>query len=120
VVRIIKKNAADIINVRLSKVGGLHNAKKAVAIAEAAGVPCLVGAMLELGLGTAAKLHLAASSRNVRYASEFSSLYYARDLLTEPPMNIENGFLKVPQGPGLGVELDERKLELYATKRINK
>lgn len=62
VMKVIERDAADIINIKLMKVGGLSNAKKIATVAEAAGLPCLLGSMIELSIGTAAGVHFACST----------------------------------------------------------
>ena len=56
-----------------------------MALAEAAGIQCLLGSTVELGIGTAAQLHLAASSAPVTYPSDLiGPAMYVDDYLTEP------------------------------------
>jgi len=110
--RLVEKKAVDIINIKVSRVGGIFNAEKINAIAESAGVACMIGAMLELELGTAASAHLAASKMNVRYPCELvGPLWYEEDYwITKEGFKVEDGFYTVPEKAGLGLELDEAKL----------
>lgn len=115
--QIVRHEAADVLNIKLSKVGGLYNAKKIAAIAEAAGLRCVLGTAFGLGLEIAAKLHLAASTMTVIDAVEFTELGLHRNLLAAPhdtllALPLSDGCLPVPNGPGLGVTLDEEEVKL--------
>lgn len=103
---VIKRGAADIVNVYVSESGGLFNASRTFSICEAAGIPCMIGSMPEFGLGTAACIHLGVAMTNLGLDSDACGvLYHAEDLLAEP-LRIEGGFAYPPAGPGLGVELN--------------
>lgn len=123
---LVGAHAADSISIYLAKAGGLARARMVATIAEAAGLPCDVNGSLELGIANAANLHVAAASPAVTLASVVSitapsghattrvaGRYYADDLVHEP-FGYHNGHLLVPDGPGLGVEVDEAKLEHYS------
>jgi L-alanine-DL-glutamate epimerase-like enolase superfamily enzyme len=112
---IARLGAADVVNVKLGKAGGLHNARKIIAIAQGAGLGCVLGTAFGLGLEGAAKLHLAASSVAVTGAVEFTEIVLHPNLLLPPDdarlaLPLENGCLPVPTGPGLGVSIDEGRL----------
>jgi L-alanine-DL-glutamate epimerase-like enolase superfamily enzyme len=67
---------------------------------------CIVGSQAELGIGTAAAVHLGVAVPNLPYPCEtFGPLRYERDVVAAGP-RIEGGLLIPPDGPGLGVELD--------------
>jgi len=118
VMNIIRQGAADVINIKVAKAGGLYNAKKIAALAEAAGLDCVLGTAFGLGPKIAAKLHLAASTRNIMDAVEFTEIIL-HDNLAAPPFDqllmppLEDGYLPVPAGPGLGVQLDETKVQRF-------
>ena len=69
----IRLNAADLINIKLAKSGGLFGAAAIDATAAAAGVPCMVGCNAETRLGTAASAHFIAAHENVHYGDIDSS-----------------------------------------------
>jgi muconate cycloisomerase len=111
-----RAGAADILSVYVGKGGGIGPARKIAAVAEAAGLTCTVGSNLELGVASAAMAHLATSTPGVG-AEDFpcdilGPLAYADDVLTEP-IEVKDGAVRAPDGPGLGVELDEAKLARY-------
>lgn len=113
VMAVVKDNAADIINIKLGRPGGYDGALKMQAVAEAAGLPVTVGTMMELGIGTAAAAHLAAACKNLAYTSDFTGPTLLRDDILTEPVHFEDSHVCVPQGPGLGVEIDEEKLSRY-------
>jgi len=125
ILEIAQLGAADVISLYTTKPGGLLPAKKAAAVAEAAGFPCNVNGSAETGVGNAANLHLAASTACVtencvipittltgREQTKVAGVFYTDDLLTEP-FTYRDGALVVPDGPGLGIELDEEKVAHY-------
>lgn len=114
--RLVKERAADIFSLKIHKSGGLKNTIKIAGIAEAAGISCFGGTSLESSIGTAACLHAYGSIRNLDYGSElFGPDWLADDLVLEP-LVIKDGFIHVPDKPGLGVELDEEKVSTYRRK----
>ena len=125
VIEIIKKKAADMISIYTTKPGGMFKAKKVAAVAEAAGLKCNVNGSVETGVGNAANIHLAASTGVVTYdcvvpvstpkgkgKSGIAGIYYQDDIITEP-FEYSDGDVIVSSKPGLGVEIDEDKLEHY-------
>jgi len=109
---IIRHEAADVLNIKLGKAGGFTQAKKIAALAEAAGLKCVLGTAFGLGLEIAAKAHLFAALEIVTDAVEFTELSLHGNLLKPPwdsrfALPLEDGCLPVPDGPGLGVEVAE-------------
>ena len=88
------------------------------AMAEAAGLECVIGTAWGLGVKVAAKLHLAAATRSLRHGVEFTELML-HDLLLAGPQAadlappLSDGYLNVPLAPGLGVTLDEAKIRTH-------
>jgi len=116
-VNIVKREAADILNLKVGKVGGLNLSRKVAAFAEAADVPCMVGSMLELWVGTAAGVHFAAATRNVSFECELvGPMYYTYDVVKEG-LRVDEGAIEVPDKPGLGLEIDEEKLRAVTTPK---
>src|SRR5258708_26162336 len=108
-----RAGAGDILSIYVGKGGGIGPARKIAAVAEAAGLTCTVGSNLELGVASAAMAHLATATTGVG-AEEFpcdilGPLAYEHDLLAEP-IELRDGAVRVPVGPGLGVALDEGML----------
>lgn len=98
---------------KIAKAGGPAQALKLAHIAQAAGVALYGGTMLEGTLGTVASLH-AWSTVNLQWGTEmFGPLLLKDDVVTQP-LSFSDGQVTLPQGPGLGVEIDEEKLRYYA------
>jgi len=124
VLEIARKKAADIISIYTTKPGGLFKAKKVAAVAEAEGLRCNVNGSVETGVGNAANIHLAASTAVASLAcvvpvstpagqgKGIAGIYYSDDLITEP-FDYEDGCVVVSDKPGLGIEVDDQKLEHY-------
>ncbi len=112
-IRIIKADAADIVKVKIMKQGGFLNTRRMIATAEAAGIRCVVGHGFGLGINTMAEIMLAATSSNVIDGLEcVGPLKTADDIVTRK-LDLSSGSIPLPGGPGLGVTLDEAKLEKY-------
>ncbi|MGA8753345.1 mandelate racemase/muconate lactonizing enzyme family protein [Candidatus Deferrimicrobium sp.] len=112
--QVVKCEAADIVSIKIMKPGGIVRSKKLAAICEAAGIPCYAGAMWESGIGIAASLHFACSTPIVRYGSDFYICnFLMTDDLIRTPLQVENGDILVPHGPGLGIEVDWEAVERY-------
>jgi L-alanine-DL-glutamate epimerase-like enolase superfamily enzyme len=108
--RVIDARAADIINVYVSEAGGLREAARIFAMAEVAGIACTIGSMPELGIGTAAQMHLAAAMPELLGPADVCGVLYNAESLILESLPIEDGLAGVPAGPGLGVTLDEARL----------
>ena len=112
-IRIIRMDAADIVKVKVMKQGGFLNTRRMIATAEAAGIRCVVGHGFGLGINTMAEVMLAATSKNVIDGLEcVGPLKTADDIVTQK-MDLDSGSIALPGGPGLGVTLDEAKLQRY-------
>jgi L-alanine-DL-glutamate epimerase-like enolase superfamily enzyme len=104
---LIRLGAVGMFHVKLVKAGGLHRARQLLALAEAARVPCLMGQMNEGMLATVAAAHLTLAA-----GPKYAELYGTDGIVDDPtPGHVhEDGRVVVPDGPGLGVTPDERKL----------
>jgi len=110
-----RAGAADMFSIYVGK-SGLTAARKIAAVAEAAGLICTIGSNMELGVATAAMIHLAVSTPAIDAETIpcdiLSHLFYDTNLLTQP-LPVSGAEARAPQGPGLGVELDEASLKRY-------
>jgi muconate cycloisomerase len=84
-----------------------------LATAEAAGLPVVIGHGFGLDPSTIAEVMLAASSRNVLPGLECVGPLKVVDTVATTRLDISSGSLALPPGPGVGVSLDESKLERY-------
>ncbi len=111
--RIVALRAADLVNIKLMKTGGLMNAIRVNAIAEAAGIGAQVGTMVESSIASAAGLHLAMAVSNIRTVEMGGPL-----MITEEIGNLRTCYhrdtITLPDGPGLGVEIDEAAVKRFS------
>ncbi|MGP4082708.1 muconate/chloromuconate family cycloisomerase [Pseudalkalibacillus sp. R45] len=114
--RLAKEKASDIFSLKIHKFGGMKNTVKIAGIAEAAGIPCFGGTSLESSIGTAACLHAYGSIPNLNYGCELFGPDWLADDPVREPLSIKDGFIHVPDRPGLGIELDEEKVSKYRRK----
>ncbi|MBB0969160.1 chloromuconate cycloisomerase [Dietzia aerolata] len=113
---VVRRDAAGVIAVKTTKLGGLTRSKEVVAIARAAGVACHAATSLEGPIGTAASLHLACAEPGFNYGSElFGPLLMAESYVTEP-IRYESGRVFLPEGPGTGLELDHDAVERFTRR----
>jgi L-alanine-DL-glutamate epimerase-like enolase superfamily enzyme len=102
--KLVKLEIADIINIKLMKIGGITNAIKANALAELADVPVMVGCMNESMAAMSAGVHFACAFRNVEYADLDSALDFINDVAKGGARYAE-GYVIPSEKPGLGVEV---------------
>lgn len=107
---LIRADACDVFVVYPSEAGGLTRARQIAALADAAGKWCVIGSWAELGVATAANLHLAGSSESFPFAIDTHYPLQKEDVLAEH-LDMERGVADVPSGAGLGVELDPEALD---------
>lgn len=113
---VVRAGAADIIAVYPGKNAGILGSLAIADIAAAAGPVCSMGSNLELGIATAAMLHLAVACPAIdseTYPGDLlGPLYHEADMVTEP-LRLGPEVALAPEGPGLGVELDEDQVERF-------
>jgi L-alanine-DL-glutamate epimerase-like enolase superfamily enzyme len=112
VLQILQLRAADVLLPDTYQCGGVLAVKKEADASEAAGVPCVFHCAHDLGLKTAAMLQVVASTPAFTLANDCTYYGLQDDIITSPHV-IEKGHMKVPEGPGLGVMVDEAKLAKY-------
>ena len=112
----IALGACQIVNVKAGRVGGYLEARRVHDVCAAQGVPVWCGGMLETGIGRAANLALAALP-NFTLPGDISASdrYWRRDLSTEPFVLEDDGCIRVPDGPGLGITVDQDWLDEVTT-----
>ena len=113
-VEVIRKEAADIVKVKVMKQGGIMRTLRMVHMAEAAGIRCVIGHGFGLTINTLAELHVAATCANIMDGCEsVGPLKMAGDVV-EQPLDLQRGRVPVPDGAGLGAELSTAELARWA------
>ncbi len=111
--RAVGLRAADLVNIKLMKTGGILNALKLNAIAEAAGIQAQVGTMVESSIASAAGLHAAIAMGNVRTVEMGGPLMLAGDV-GEASSWYAGDIVTVPDSPGLGIAVDLDRVRRYS------
>lgn len=127
-IQIVGSGGIQIVSIYTTKAGGLYKAMEVGAVCRAAGIICNVNGSIETGIGNLANVQLAAASPSVTLScvipistpAEFqrgqvAGIYYKDDLLVEP-MKVVDGAIVVPSGPGMGIEVDQKKIEKYRVR----
>jgi o-succinylbenzoate synthase len=112
--QLVRNRAADVINIK-SCMHGLTECKRIASYCLGSGVPCYRGSMASLGICDAADVHLVASTPNIIYpecpgANRPEELV---DTVIKERLQPVDGMIEAPGKPGLGVELDEKKLAAF-------
>lgn len=112
-IAVIKAEAADFVKFGIKQAGGILRASRMLATAEAAGLPVVIGHGFGLDPSTIAEIMVAASSKNVLPGLECVGPLKVVDTVATTRLDISKGSLPLPDGPGLGISLDDKKLEQY-------
>ncbi len=112
VIEAVKREACDWLNIG----GPLSTTHKQAAIAEGAVIPTWHGSGVGLGISEAAYAHVSAACQTMTLTSDICGESLRVDDLIQEPIVIENGHALVPEGPGLGVELDDDAVERYRVR----
>lgn len=102
----VLKTPAPLVNLKLMKTGGITGALKANAVAEARGIRAMVGCMDESRISMAAAAHFALAMNNVAYADLDGHIDIVDDV-AEAGILIENGVVRIGEGAGLGLVIEE-------------
>lgn len=112
-----RSGAADIFNVYVHESGGITAMRTIFAIAALGGIQAVIGAMPELGPGTAAHVHFGVSVANLGdFNDACGATYLLADVINEE-WKVERGEIRPLPGPGLGVSLDLDKVEHLRSDR---
>lgn len=109
----IRENACDIILADAHKWGGIWAVKKLAAVCDAFRLGMSMHAGAELGVSTAVNIHLAASTPQINYSIDGHYHHETDDIIKGGKHKYRNGCMRVPDAPGIGVELDEEKVACY-------
>lgn len=112
-IAVIRADCADIVKLKVMKQGGFLQCRRMVETAAAAGMRVVIGHGFGLGINTVAEIMLAATSAAVLEGLECVGPLKTADDIVKEKLDLGTGRLALPGGPGLGVELDTRRLERY-------
>ncbi|MGM8365979.1 mandelate racemase/muconate lactonizing enzyme family protein [Virgibacillus sp. W0181] len=105
---IIAKRAADKVNIKLMKCGGIYPAMKLAHMAEMAQIDCQVGSMVESSIGSAAGFHVSFSKKIITSVELTGPLKFSKDIGN---LHYDVPFIRLTEKPGLGVDIDENVLQ---------
>jgi muconate cycloisomerase len=109
--RLAKRNGASVFAVKIAQSGGLVEASEVGKIAKLAGIDLYGGTMLEGPIGTMASAQVFSTFHNLAYGTElFGPLLLTEEIL-KTPLQYQNFELVLPTTAGLGIELDEDKID---------
>ncbi|MDV6379163.1 dipeptide epimerase [Sporosarcina sp. GW1-11] len=111
---IIAKRAADKVNIKLMKCGGMYPANKLAHMAEMAGIECQVGSMVESSIGSAAGFHVAFSKKVITSVELTGPLKFSKDVGN---LHYDVPFIQLNEKPGLGIDVDEKALEELTVRK---
>jgi len=100
--KLVKTSAVDGLNIKLMKCGGIYNALKIAAIAETAGLPCMIGSMMECHISVTAAAHLAAA-KNVICCYDLDAPLFCSRNPARGGLQYEGPKVWLPEAPGLGI-----------------
>ncbi|WP_313800424.1 dipeptide epimerase [Cytobacillus sp.] len=101
---IIQKRAADKVNIKLMKCGGIYPAVKLAHQAELAGMECQIGSMVESSIGSAAGFHVAFSKKVITSVELTGPLKFSKDVGN---LHYDVPFIRLTERPGLGVDVND-------------
>jgi L-alanine-DL-glutamate epimerase-like enolase superfamily enzyme len=116
---LVRAQAADVFSIYIGKAGGIDPAKSIADFALREGIACTIGSNLELGIGSAAMLHLACSHPGITpdlYPCDIIGPFFYEDDILREPLPLTSGRAILPTRPGLGVDLDDAKVEKYRVR----
>jgi o-succinylbenzoate synthase len=96
---LIRHHAVDLINIKLMKTGGLREAYKIASLAEAAGIECMIGSMMEPTLSVLAATHLAIAHPNITKVDLDAPLWFNDD---SSHSFFQGSKINIPDSPGIG------------------
>lgn len=114
-----KAGIADAFSVKVMKAGGLTKGRAIASIAEQAGIPCYGGTLFEGAIALNAAAHLIVATDNISLGCEFyMPKYVMAPEELEAEVTIRDGFVYAPEGPGLGLDINEDALDRTAVQKL--
>jgi O-succinylbenzoate synthase len=114
----IAMKSCRVINIKQGRVGGLLEAIRMARLCAAHGIPAWSGGMDETGIGRALNIQLQAAPGFTLPGDTSETRRYFKEDIVEPPVVLDSeGFIAMPAGPGIGVEVSEKRMEKYLLNR---
>lgn len=117
-IEIARRHASRGISVKIGKHGSAGQAQAVGHIAMAAGIDVFAGTMFESSLGIAAHSQLFATFEKLALGSQFFGPQLMREEIVRVPIKYEEFGLALPDGPGIGVEVDPVKLKEFGQRLL--
>ena len=112
----VKRAGAKGISLKLIKLGGFRQAFAAGKLCKKLSLKINVAAKIaESSIGSAAAVHLACAVPNVDWGVSLTNFYLAADIV-KTPITVTNGTVALPDGPGLGVDVDEAAVARFRVR----
>jgi len=111
--RIVKNKVADIIKIKIAKIGGFYKAQQVINLCEAAGVPVVLGNGINTSILGSAELNLACSHKQIVQGGEFVGPAKLKEDVVKEPLVMKDGKYVLRDKPGLGIEIDEDKIKKF-------
>jgi galactonate dehydratase len=115
---VFEKRAADILNPDVCNCGGILELKEIAAMAEPYMVTISPHNFNSTTIGLAATLHVCAAIPNFLITEYFVNFTERGDQISNEPIQVENGYIPLPQKPGLGLDLDEAEMAQYPHRQF--
>ena len=109
-VRLARHQAVGVFNLGIGY-SGITACRKLFGLAEIFGIKTVMGSTVELSIGTAARAHLAAAVPNLDFPCYLAGPLVYQEQIVHQPVCYEAGYITVPEGPGLGLQLNEQRLQ---------
>lgn len=104
------------VAMKIAKAGGPMRALEQASVAQAAGIGLYGGTLLEGTIGSVASLHAWSTLETLHWGTEMFGPLLMKDDIVAKPLRFHDHGVDLPEGPGLGIELDEDKLTYYSRK----
>ena len=109
--KLINSQSCDFINIKFSKSGGINEGLKIHQVASQAGIPCMIGSMLESRIALTANLHFAYACNNIKFFDLDTCLLGHLVDPVKGGLTYKGYFLDLSESPGIGADADEEFLK---------
>ena len=116
---VFEKQAADIINPDVGSVGGILELREIAAMAEPYFVAVSPHNFNSTTVALAATLQASAGMPNFLITEYFVNMEEFGDQVAVEPFRVEDGYIRLPEGPGLGIDLDEEELAKHPYRQLS-